>query len=193
MLGPLTFTLPASANWREIFPSQKPLSKATPVTDFRFYLHLLKCNFYCTRCCHVGCISYVYRLFVIMTWIYLSEGSLYWYKEYLVVLFKKYISNTITLIHFCKVYCLDGDPGSSSLSKMEFFARIVNSQKPLSLNYFLKETHVRCPIPSYQFLKCWKLYSLVSNWSLIVRLWSLLFLNFSFYSMSRRIKVRVKS
>ena len=44
------------------------------------------------------------------------------------------------LIHLKQSYCLDGEAGSLLRSKIEFYARIVNSWDPLPINYCLKES-----------------------------------------------------
>ena len=70
MLRPSEFTLAATGNLREIFPSWKLLSEASPITDICFYLILLW-NIFFSMECHLRCIFYVCKLFVIRTYIYL--------------------------------------------------------------------------------------------------------------------------
>ena len=53
-------------------PYWKLSSEASPITNFSFYLTFaMKYHFDCMRCRHLGCTSYVYRLFAIKTYIYL--------------------------------------------------------------------------------------------------------------------------
>ena len=51
----------------------------------------------------------------------------------------KYVINML-IIDFKQFYCLDRDAGSLPTSKIEFFVKIINSWKALSINYCLKES-----------------------------------------------------
>ena len=49
-------------------------------------------------------------------------------------MFIHYLGSLIYLIPLDQFYCLDGNPGPLQTSKMEFFAIIVNSFKPLPIS-----------------------------------------------------------
>ena len=58
------------------------------------------------------------------------------------------------VLHFFKyIINMPGDRGSLSTSKMEFFTRIFNSWKQLTINYCLKKSHLRCSrVPESTFV-----------------------------------------
>ena len=57
------------------------------------------------------------------------------------------------VLHFLKYINMLGDRGSLSTSKMEFFTRIFNSWKQLTINYCLKKSHLRCSrVPESTFV-----------------------------------------
>ena len=96
------------------------------------------------KCCHLVYIFYAYSLFVIKTFVIFDICDICNKLVYADITNIFHIFENVSLIcliSFSQFYCLEGNLGP--LPKSEFLVTIVNKWKPLSINYYLKESHLR--------------------------------------------------